>query len=154
MPVLGVIFLRHAANRFAAAARQIQDDQANNRMPKRKSVKADYVQRRALWLPEKARYDTITALPSGTDLGQALVEAMTAIEDEFAPLLGVLPKEYSIFEPKVLEDLLRIFDRDALKTAAGDVFGRIYEYFLMKFAIQGRRIMASSSRRRPSSRPS
>jgi type I restriction enzyme M protein len=58
MPVLGVIFLRHAANRFDAATRQIQDDQAAGRMPKRRITKHDYIQRRALWLPEKARYDT------------------------------------------------------------------------------------------------
>lgn len=49
----------------------------------------------------------------------------------------MLPKEYTIFEDIVLEDLLRIFSREALKNANGDVFGRIYEYFLMKFAMQG-----------------
>src|SRR5438046_9287664 len=59
MPVLGVIFLRHAANRFDAAARQIEEDQAAGRMPKRKVQPADYIRRRALWLPETARYDYI-----------------------------------------------------------------------------------------------
>src|SRR5687767_11613752 len=62
---------------------------------------------------------------------------MTAIEDDFEPLKNVLPKEYTIFERVVLEDLLKIFNREALRTASGDVFGRIYEYFLMKFAMQG-----------------
>jgi len=61
---------------------------------------------------------------------------MKAIEDDFEPLKGVLPKEYSIFERSVLEDLVRIFNREALRAAGGDVFGRIYEYFLMKFAMQ------------------
>src|SRR5438132_5704453 len=83
MPVLGVIFLRHAANRFEAAALQIQEDQAAGRMPKRAPRKEDYLKRRALWLPEKGRYDAILNLPKGTDLGKALVEAMTAIEEEF-----------------------------------------------------------------------
>jgi hypothetical protein len=77
------------------------------------------------------------SLPTGSNRGQALNDAMTAIEIEFTPLVGVLPKEFSIFEPKVLEDLLRIFDGKALRAATGDVFGRIYEFFLMKFAIQG-----------------
>lgn len=54
MPVLGVIFLRHAANRFEAATRQIEEDQATGRMPKRKVLPADYRRRRALWLPESA----------------------------------------------------------------------------------------------------
>ncbi len=47
MPVLGAIFLRHAANRFDAASRQIKDDQANGKMPKRKVLPADYLRRRA-----------------------------------------------------------------------------------------------------------
>jgi hypothetical protein len=59
MPVLGVIFLRHAANRFDAAHRQIDADQANGKMPKRKVLPADYIARRSLYLPEKARYDWI-----------------------------------------------------------------------------------------------
>lgn len=59
MPVLGVIFLRHAANRFAAAKQHIEADKAEGRMPKRKILPADYVRRRALWLPEEARYDWI-----------------------------------------------------------------------------------------------
>jgi len=52
MPVLGVIFLRHAANRFEAATRQIEADRASGKMPKRKVQAADYLRRRALWLPE------------------------------------------------------------------------------------------------------
>jgi type I restriction-modification system DNA methylase subunit len=48
-----------------------------------------------------------------------------------------LPKDYDRFDNKLLEDLLRCFDSQALRTATGDVFGRIYEYFLMKFAMQG-----------------
>ncbi len=59
MPVLGIIFLRHAANRFAAATRQIEEDQAAGRMPPRRVVPDDYLCRRALWLPEAARYDAM-----------------------------------------------------------------------------------------------
>src|SRR4051812_41683662 len=72
MPVLGVIFLRHAANRFDVATRQIREDQAAGRMPKRKPIQADYVKRRALMLPEQSRYDHIMAVPKGADLGKAL----------------------------------------------------------------------------------
>jgi type I restriction enzyme M protein len=138
MPVLGVIFLRHAANRFEAANRQIEADQASGKMPKRKVLPADYIARRSLYLPEKARYDWIMqqAATSGADLPRLVTEAMTAIEAEFEPLLGVLPKDYGIFETKVLEDLLRLFNSAQIKQATGDVFGRIYEYFLAKFSIQ------------------
>ena len=138
MPVLGVIFLRHAANRFDAAHRQIEADQASGKMPKRKILPADYIARRSLYLPEKARYDGIMqqAAVSGADLPRLVTEAMTAIEAEFEPLLGVLPKDYGIFETKVLEDLMRLFNSERIKQATGDVFGRIYEYFLAKFSIQ------------------
>jgi type I restriction enzyme M protein len=138
MPVLGVIFLRHAANRFDAATRQIEEDKASGKMPKRKVLPADYLRRRALWLPETARYDWIMqqAATSGADLPKAITEAMTAIEAEFEPLQGVLPKDFAIFETKVLEDLMRLFNSEQIKQATGDVFGRIYEYFLAKFSIQ------------------
>jgi type I restriction enzyme M protein len=137
MPVLGVIFLRHATNRFDAANRQIAADQAAGRMPKRTLVKGDFIKRRALMLPKEARYDELLKLPKGTNLGAALVEAMNAIERDFEPLLNQLPKDYDKFENDVLEDLLRIFDSEVLRNATGDIFGRIYEYFLMKFAMQG-----------------
>ena len=96
-------------------------------MPKRKVMPADFVMRRAPYLPEKARYDWIMqqAAVSGADLPKLVTEAMSAIEAEFEPLLGVLPKDYGIFEPKVLEDLMRLFNSEQIKQATGDVFGRI-----------------------------
>ena len=138
MPVLGIIFLRHAANRFEAAHRQIEADQTGGTMPKRTVRPADYIARRSLYLPKKARYDWIMqqAAVSGADLPKLVTEAMTAIESEFEPLLGVLPKDYGIFETTVLEDLMRLFNSEQIKQATGDVFGRIYEYFLAKFSIQ------------------
>lgn len=137
MPVLGVIFLRHAANRHDEALKAIEADQAAGKMPKRPLVKGDFIKRRALMLPEAARYDALLKLPSGANLGTALVDAMNAIEADFEPLAGQLPKDYDRFDNKLLEDLLRAFDSEALRNATGDVFGRIYEYFLMKFAMQG-----------------
>jgi type I restriction enzyme M protein len=137
MPVLGVIFLRHATNRYQTALQAIEAAQAAGTMPKRPLVKGDFIKRRALMLPEAARYDTLLNLPSGASLGGALVAAMNAIEADFAPLQGSLPKDYDRFDNKLLENLLRCFDSQALRQATGDVFGRIYEYFLMKFAMQG-----------------
>jgi type I restriction enzyme M protein len=137
MPVLGIIFLRHASNRHGAALAQIEADQAAGKMPKRPLVKGDFIKRRSLMLPETARYDYLLKLPSGVNLGSALVEAMNAIEADFEPLRGQLPKDYERFENTLLEELLRKFDSAELRTASGDIFGRIYEYFLMKFAMQG-----------------
>ena len=138
MPVLGIIFLRHAANRFDVATRQIVEDKAAGKMPNRKVQAADYIRRRALWLPESARYDVIMDQASTNKKGlpKLVSDAMTAIETDFPPLLNVLPKDYGIFEPSVLEDLMRLFNSEQIKHASGDVFGRIYEYFLAKFSIQ------------------
>ena len=107
-------------------------------MPKRKVLPADYLRRRALWLPERARYDWIMqqAAIRGSDLPKLVTEAMISIEAEFEPLLGVLPKDFGIFETKVLEDLMRLFNSEPIKQATGDVFGRIYEYFLAEFSMQ------------------
>lgn len=138
MPVLGIIFLRHAENRYEVAVQQIEDDKAAGRMPKRKVIDQDFVRRRALPLPDEARFDWIMRMAtSGEKTLPALVTgAMKAIEEKFDPLKGVLPKDYGIFEPQVLEDLMRLFNSEQIKQATGDVFGRIYEYFLARFSIQ------------------
>lgn len=138
MPVLGVIFLRHASNRYEAAQQAIEADRAAGKIaPGVPIVRDHFIKRRALLLPEQARYDYLLNLPSDADLGSALVDATNAIEADFEPLAGQLPKDYDRFDNTLLEDLLRNFDSEALRRASGDVFGRIYEYFLMKFAIQG-----------------
>lgn len=137
MPVLGIIFLRHATNRYETALGQIEADQTSGKMPKRPPIKADFLKRRAMLLPVEARYSTLLNLPKSASLGSALVTAMEAIERDFEPLRNQLPKDYGKFDPDLLEHLLRVFDSEALRTSSGDVFGRIYEYFLMKFAMQG-----------------
>jgi type I restriction enzyme M protein len=138
MPVLGVIVLRHAANRFDAATKQIAEDKAAGRMSDRPVQPADDIRRRALWLPECARFDWIMQKGElgGASLAGVVDAAMAAIEADFEPLAGVLPRNYAIFEPGVLKELLRVFNSDRIKQATGDVFGRIYEYFLAKFSVQ------------------
>lgn len=144
MPVLGVIFLRHATNRYNEAHQQIHAEQLAGKMPKRPLTAADFKKRRALALPKEARYDELLKLPKGTDLGTALVDAMNAVERDFEPLRGQLPKDYTKFENSLLEDLLRVFDSETLRTVSGDVFGRINEYFLMKFASMSGEVAANS----------
>src|SRR3990167_5459436 len=156
MPVLGVIFLRHAANRFEAAHRQIEADQASGKMPKRKVLSADYIARRSLYLPEKARYDWIMqqAAVSGSDLPRLVPEAMPAIEAEFEPLVGVLPKDYGIFETKVLEDLMRLFNSEQIKQPPATSSAASASTSLPSFPFKRRMTTASSSRCRRSCRPS
>src|SRR5687768_11843949 len=86
MPILGIIFLRHATNRYNDALKAIEADQAGKKMPKRQLVQADFLKRRALMLPKEVRYDEIRQLPKGSNLGDALIKAMGAIEASFEPL--------------------------------------------------------------------
>ncbi|MBD9596130.1 N-6 DNA methylase [Ensifer sp. ENS05] len=137
MPIMGLIFLRHATNRFYEAKAAIDADKAAGKMPDRPLVDADFTRRRALNLPEAARFDVILKTPKDGNLGAALTAAMDAIEDAFPPLSGQLPKDYGRFDAGVLEEMMRVFDTEGLRTASGDVFGRIYEYFLAEFSKQG-----------------
>lgn len=137
MPVLGLIFLRHATNRFEMVKAEIEATLPSRGGKKRSLNADDFKGKAAIYLPEEARYDYLLSLPEGADLGLAINEAMKAVEALSSMLQGVLPKEYAVFDPDLLKDLVRIFGRDELKRATGDVFGRIYEYFLNKFAMSG-----------------
>ena len=137
LPILGLIFLRHATNRYYEAIAAIKKDKAAGRMPERPLVKADFTKRRAMMLPRAARYDLLLGLSKDGSLGAAVNAAMETVEEDFPPLAGQLPKDYERFEDDVLEDMMRTFDSEALRTASGDVFGRIYEYFLAEFSKQG-----------------
>ncbi len=137
MPIMGLLFLRQATNRYYEALAAIEADQAAGQMPERDLVEADFTRRRAMMLPEAARYDVILDQPTDGQLGAALTAAMEAVEDHFPPLAGQLPKDYERFEDELLESMMRKFDTEALREASGDVFGRIYEYFLAEFSKQG-----------------
>ena len=137
MPILGLIFLRQATNRYHQALAAIEAEKAAGKMPDRALVEADFTRRRALMLPEGARYDDLMKLEKGADLGAAVTGAMEAIEQHFQPLKGQLPKDYGRFDNEVLEGMMRTFDTEALRNASGDVFGRIYEYFIAEFSKQG-----------------
>ncbi|MGY3387793.1 type I restriction-modification system DNA methylase subunit [Bradyrhizobium sp. USDA 3311] len=137
MPIMGLIFLRHATNRFYEAQAAIEAEKKAGKMPDRPLVEADFTRRRALNLPEAARFDVILKTPKDGNLGAALTAAMEAIEAAFPPLAGQLPKDYGRFEGSVLEEMMRMFDSEGLRSASGDVFGRIYEYFLAEFSKQG-----------------
>jgi type I restriction enzyme M protein len=88
-------------------------------------------------LPEEAKYDYLANLPASKDIANEINNAMKLIEAEYPDLSGILPKNYQEFESDLLRDLIRVFNKDAVKKATGDLFGRIYEYFLMKFSMQG-----------------
>jgi type I restriction enzyme M protein len=139
MPVLGLIFLRHADNRFKTYLPEIEAD-IPAQVPaaqREELIKLGFQGKAAIYLPEGARFDRIVSLPQGANVGEAIDAAMDVVEAEYEVLKGALPRGYTAFETDLLADLVKIFDRPAIKTATGDVFGRIYEYFLNKFAMSG-----------------
>ncbi len=139
MPVLGLIFLRHADNRFKAYLPDIEADIPPQVPPAQREalIKLGFQGKAAIYLPEAARFDRIVSLPQGAKVGEIIDAAMDAVEAEYPVLSGALPRGYAAFEPDLLAELVKIFDRPAIKAATGDVFGRIYEYFLNKFAMSG-----------------
>ena len=148
MPVMGLIFLRYAYSRF----RLVETELMKNRPSRNGRVKpveaADFISKSALYLPKEAQYEYLLNLPENVaalelknssgqtlnSLGEVVNYAMELIEGQSDQLRGVLPKEYTIFSDEILKELLRIFNNSALNDVGGDVFGRIYEYFLNKFA--------------------
>lgn len=134
MPVLGLIFLRYAFGRFKLVEAEI----LKNRRVRNGRVlpvePSDFAEKSALYLPSEARYDYLVNLPESADIGKAVNHAMELIEDQSEQLVGVLPKDYTMFTDEILSELLRIFNNSALDEVGGDILGRIYEYFLNKFA--------------------
>lgn len=145
MPVLGLIFLRHATNRFNELLSTVEKDipQRATGNLREERIKLGFQGKAAIYLPKTARYDFLAELPADKHLGNNIRNAMIAIEDSVTDqagqklLEGALPKDYLGFEQDVLAELIKIFNRPALQAAKGDVFGRIYEYFLNKFAQSG-----------------
>ncbi len=138
MPVLGLIFLRHAYNRFQKVKIEVEKNLPSHpQRGKRPLTKMDFEEQNSMFLPEKSQFDYLVSLPESADIGEAIDNAMKLIEDEYDNLKGVLPKNFSIFSKDLLRELLRIFNKEVLQKAEGDLFGKIYEYFLGKFAMTG-----------------
>ena len=148
MPVLGLIFLRYAYSRFKAAETEILKNRPSRGGRVLPVEASDFKQRSALFLPREAQYDYLLTLPENiasadlknssgqkmNSLGEVVNNAMQLVEEQSELLRGVLPKDYTIFSDELLSELLRIFNNSALNDVGGDVIGRIYEYFLNKFA--------------------
>lgn len=134
MPVLALLFLRYAYSRF----KMVEVELLKNR-PRRGGrvmpVEAsDFAAKSALYLPREAQFDYLVNLPDDQPLGEAVNHAMTLVEEQSEQLTGILPKSYTMFSDELLRELLRIFNNKTLDEIGGDVIGRIYEYFLSKFA--------------------
>ncbi len=137
LPVMGLVFLRHAYSRYLNVKDAIEANLPKRGGKARALTKEDFSQQSAIFLQPKAQFDTLVALTDSDDRARAIIEAMESIEADYESLRGVLPKsEYQELDNAVLGQLLRTLNPDELKKVSGDVFGRIYEYFLTQFADQ------------------
>ena len=140
-PVLGLIFLKFADNKYrqheAAILAEYQQLKGGRREKKMSDIA---IERCGFYLPDHARYDHLLALPEKEDIANALKKAMQAIEEYKPELASVLPQdEYfrlrrSEQNKGMPQRLLKIF-ADIPADAGGDLFGKIYEYFLSNFAL-------------------
>lgn len=148
MPVLGLIFLRYAYSRFKMVEAEILKNRPSRGGRVMPVEASDFSAKSALFLPKEAQYDYLLQLPQNisaadihnkdgqkmNSLGEVVNNAMQLIEEQSEQLKGVLPKSYTDFSDELLSELLRIFNNSALDEVGGDIIGRIYEYFLNKFA--------------------
>jgi type I restriction enzyme M protein len=129
-PVLGLIFLRYADHRFTVAEKELEGKGSG----RRKIGKEDYQAKGVMFLPPTSRFSHLLSLPEGENIGKTINDAMKAVEADNEELKGVLPKNYNKIENSTLVSLLKNFSQLDVD-AEGDVFGKIYEYFLGNFAM-------------------
>lgn len=134
VPVLGIIYLRFAESRFLAVEEKLNKER--NKQDTGRVVAltpADFQAEGAMFIPEQARYSYLLNLPESVDIGKKINEAMKLIEEYNTSLVGVLPKTYTRLENHILVELFKSFA--SIPFGEGDVFGKIYEYFLGHFAM-------------------
>ena len=124
-PVLGLIFLKFADNRFQEVRKKIEDGGSG----RRKIKPEDYHAEKVIYLTPEAEYKNLLNLEECVDIGQKLSDAMQIIEENNPDLVGVLPKDYQRFDNDTLIELLRTFE-GIPSDLKGDAFGKIYEYFI------------------------
>ncbi|GAB2485908.1 class I SAM-dependent DNA methyltransferase [Luteococcus sediminum] len=130
-PVLGLVFLAYAENRFEAIRADVES-RASARNP---ATVADYKAKSVLYVPDESRLSYLVGLPEGDDIGKAVDNAIKAIEATNPELKDILPRGYQKLERPTLIELLRLFAPLPMQLE-GDAFGFIYEDFLSNFAAQ------------------
>jgi type I restriction enzyme M protein len=135
-PVMGLIFLRHAHSRYLRVRQEIEATLPVRGGKTRELTKDDFAKRTSLYLQPQAQFEYLVGLTEAEDIGKAINDAMQSIETDYPELAQTLPRGYDLLEKDLLARLLRTFNDKDLESASGDVFGRIYEYFLVSFANQ------------------
>ena len=133
-PVLGLIFLKYISDAFEELHAQLDADRESD-----PEDRDEYTARNVFWVPPAARWSQIAAQAKSPQIGETVDKAMIAIEHDNSRLRGVLPKEYA--KPSLgstrlgqIVDLVNGIGLGDAEARKHDVIGRVYEYFLGRFA--------------------
>lgn len=135
--VLGLIFLKYISDAFQAKYKQLEatkDTEYTN-----PEDRDEYSAANIFWVPKEARWTKLQAGAKQPTIGKIVDDAMAAIEKENPTLKGVLPKDYSrpSLDKYRLGELIDIISKIGLgddESRSKDILGRVYEYFLGRFA--------------------
>jgi type I restriction enzyme M protein len=134
--VLGLIFLKYISDAFEAKRGQLEAQKAQGADPEDPD---EYRAENIFWVPKEARWSHLKASAPQATIGTIVDDAMGAIERDNPSLKGVLPKDYARpgLDKQRLGQIINLVSDIALGSAADrakDTLGRVYEYFLARFA--------------------
>jgi len=135
--VLGLIFLKYISDAFQAKYKQLEATKDTEYTDP--EDRDEYAASNIFWVPKEARWDQLQASAKQPTIGKLVDDAMVAIEKENPKLKGVLPKDYarSSLDKYRLGELIDIISKIGLvddESRSKDILGRVYEYFLGRFA--------------------
>ncbi|MBX3313768.1 MAG: SAM-dependent DNA methyltransferase [Actinobacteria bacterium] len=147
---LGLVFLKYVSDAFEQRRRFLVEATADPdsdffipNSDRRVTIiesRDEYTSENVFWVPEDARWEYIQAQAKQPTIGVLLDRAMDAIEKENPTLKGVLPKAYARedIDKRLLGELVDLIGNigftDTNDHGSDDVLGRVYEYFLGRFA--------------------
>ena len=135
--VLGLIFLKYISDAFQEKYEELKAKQETEFADP--EDRDEYLAANIFWVPPEARWEAIQAAAPQPTIGHVIDDAMTAIERENPSLRGVLPKDYSrpTLDKVRLGELVKLvgdIDLKGRESGLKDPLGRVYEYFLGRFA--------------------
>ena len=134
--VLGLMFLKYISDAFEEMHARLETEQAEGSDPEDPD---EYRAENIFWVPAEARRAHLKAQAKQPFIGQIVDDAMSGIERDNPVLKDILPKDYArpAFDKQRLGQLIdlisniKVGDADA---RSRDVIGRVYKYFLSRFA--------------------
>jgi type I restriction enzyme M protein len=134
--VLGLIFLKYISDAFDAKHVELEAKRSEGADPEDPD---EYRAANIFWVPKEARWTHLRANAPQSTIGTLVDDAMAAIERDNPSLKGVLPKDFARpgLDKQRLGQIINLVSDIALGSAADrakDTLGRVYEYFLARFA--------------------